>query len=183
MMMMMKMNCFCEWLIDQKRLSLFPAGIIVKDSYHIKSSKCREQLLNVHKTHFRLCRIKLRSNDTHFTKAHVIIIANHISDKLISTKLFRLNEMLRLQIVGNKAKEWIWERVFQENKARQIFRKTNISYPLIRTRSCAYQGVRNVHFSENLAHFVFLKHPFWDSPFYLITNEVHNLIGLIPFSL
>ena len=24
--------------------------------------------------------------------------------------------------------------VFQENKARQIFRKTNISYPLIRTR-------------------------------------------------
>ena len=26
------------------------------------------------------------------------------------------------------------KRVFQENKARQIFQKTNISYPLIRTR-------------------------------------------------
>ena len=25
--------------------------------------------------------------------------------------------------------------MFQENKARQIFRKTNISYPLIRTRA------------------------------------------------
>ena len=25
---------------------------------------------------------------------------------------------------------------------------------------CAYQGVRNVPFSENLACFVFLKHPF-----------------------
>ena len=38
-------------------------------------------------------------------------------------------------IVGNKAKEWISEQVFQQNKARQIFRKTNISYPLIRTRT------------------------------------------------
>ena len=33
---------------------------------------------------------------------------------------------------------------------RNIFRKTNISNPLIRTRACAYQGVRNVSFSENL---------------------------------
>ena len=27
--------------------------------------------------------------------------------------------------------------------------KTNISYPLIGTRTCAYRGVRNVSFSEN----------------------------------
>ena len=26
---------------------------------------------------------------------------------------------------------------------RKIFRKTNISYPLIRTHTCAHQGVRN----------------------------------------
>ena len=30
----------------------------------------------------------------------------------------------------------------------KIFRKTNISYPLTHTRTCAYQGVRNVSFSE-----------------------------------
>ena len=35
---------------------------------------------------------------------------------------------------------------------RKIFRKTNISYSLIRTRSCVYQEVRNVSFSENFAH-------------------------------
>ena len=35
---------------------------------------------------------------------------------------------------------------------RKIFRKTNISNPLIRTHSCAYQGVRNVSFSENFAY-------------------------------
>ena len=29
----------------------------------------------------------------------------------------------------------------------------------------------HVRFSENLACFVFLKHPFWDSPFCLITDE------------
>ena len=73
--------------------------------------------------------------------------------------------------VGNKAKVWISERVFQENKVRQIFRKTNISYPLIRTRTCVYPGVRNVRFSENLACFVFLKHPFRDSPFCVITDD------------
>ena len=37
-------------------------------------------------------------------------------------------------MVGNKAKGRISKRVFHENKARQIFRKTNIFYPLIRTR-------------------------------------------------
>ena len=70
------------------------------------------------------------------------------------------------QIVGYKPKGWISKRVFRENKTCQIFRKTNIS------RTCAYQRVRNVRFSENLTCFVFLKHPFWDLPFCLITNEI-----------
>ena len=34
----------------------------------------------------------------------------------------------------------------------QNFPKTSISYPLIRTHTCAYQGVRNVSFSENFAY-------------------------------
>ena len=72
--------------------------------------------------------------------------------------------------MGNKAKGRISKRVLQENKARQTFRKTNISYPLICTRRCAYHGVRNVCFSKNLACFVFLEHPFWNSPFCLITD-------------
>ena len=36
--------------------------------------------------------------------------------------------------------------------ARKIFQKTNISNPLIRTRTCAFLGVRNVSFSENFAY-------------------------------
>ena len=34
-----------------------------------------------------------------------------------------------------------------------------------------YKWVRNVRFSENLAYFVFLKHPFRDTPFGLIIDE------------
>ena len=79
---------------------------------------------------------------------------------------------MKLDIVGNKAKGRISKRVFQEVKARQIFRKMNISYPLIRTRT--YQGVRNVRFSESLACFVFLKHPLSYSPFCLITDDTRT---------
>ena len=44
----------------------------------------------------------------------------------------------------------------QENKERQIFRKTSLTYPLIRTCTCAYWGVRNASFTEDLASFVLL---------------------------
>ena len=67
---------------------------------------------------------------------------------------------LSLYLVDKKAKWRISKQVFQENKSRQIFRKTNISYPLVRKGTCAYQGLRNVCFSENLACFLFLKHSF-----------------------
>ena len=53
-----------------------------------------------------------------------------------------------MRFVGNKAKGRLFKQVLQENKARQIFQKTNISHPLIRTN--------RVRFSENLARFVFL---------------------------
>ena len=50
------------------------------------------------------------------------------------------------KFVGNNTKEQISKRVFQENKARQIFRKTNISYPMILTRTFASQGVKKCSF-------------------------------------
>ena len=71
-------------------------------------------------------------------------------------------------------KRWISKRVLHRNKACQIFWKTITSYPppLICTYTCAYQGVRNIHFSGNFVCFVFLKHPFWDSPFCLINEKL-----------
>ena len=40
-----------------------------------------------------------------------------------------------------------------------------------KAHTCASSGVRNVRFSENLTCFVFMKHPFWDSLFCLITDD------------
>ena len=75
--------------------------------------------------------------------------------------------MVLTYFVSNKPKGRISKPVFQENKAHQIF------------RTCAYQGVRNVCFSENSVSFVFLKHLFWDSLFCLITDEFRRA-GYIP---
>ena len=47
-------------------------------------------------------------------------------------------ELIRL----NKAKGHISRRRKQRNKACQVFRKTNISYPLIHPRTCSYQALR-----------------------------------------
>ena len=57
-------------------------------------------------------------------------------------------------------------------KQAKFSEKKNISYPLICTRACTYQRVRNISFSENLGRFVFLLPPSWDSPFCLITDEL-----------
>ena len=89
--------------------------------------------------------------------------------KSLNMKLWFFQVLLS-SVISQKFR--ISKRVFQEKKARQIFRKTNISYPLIRTRTCAHQRLRNCGFSENLACFVFLKHPFWDSPLFVITDVV-----------
>ena len=51
------------------------------------------------------------------------------------------------------------------------FPKNEHFLPPDRQCTCARQRLRNVCFSGNLACFVFLKDPFWDSPFWLITDD------------
>ena len=81
------------------------------------------------------------------------------------------------QFFGNKAKWWISKRVFQENKARQNFRKMNISYPLIRTCTYEYQGVRNVDFFWKFGVLCFLETPvlrFTVLPYYRRVSQLKN---------
>ena len=61
---------------------------------------------------------------------------------------------------------------FKKTKHAKFSEKRKFLTPLSRTRTCVYQGVRNVCFSENLACFVFLKHPFWGMPFCLINDDI-----------
>ena len=55
---------------------------------------------------------------------------------------------------------------FKETKHSKFFEKWTFLTPWY-----AYQGLRNVCFSENLACFLLLKHPFWDSLFCLINDQ------------
>ena len=57
---------------------------------------------------------------------------------------------------------------------RKVFQKTNISNPLIRTRTGAYQGVGNVSFSENLRMYLM------DDPLCKITPATEPFISEAP---
>ena len=64
--------------------------------------------------------------------------------------------VIRRQIVSNKTDRRISKRWLQENKARQLFQENeDFLTPVMRRRTCAYLGFGNVHFSENVACFVF----------------------------
>ena len=70
--------------------------------------------------------------------------------------------MEELKLVGNTAKGRISKWAFRENKARQTFRKTKISYPLICTRTCAYvcvSGGKKCSFFEKFDVLCFLEIP------------------------
>ena len=62
-------------------------------------------------------------------------------------------------IVSNKAKRKFQNRCHKKTKQAKFFRKTNISYPQIRTRTCTYQEVRKFPFSEKFGLLCFLVTP------------------------
>ena len=63
---------------------------------------------------------------------------------------------------------------------RRIFRKTNISNPLIRTRTCVYQGVKNVSFSENFAYVRWLSLPYLFLLCQSTISLVFYVLSLVP---
>ena len=68
---------------------------------------------------------------------------------------------LQFDNVGNKAKRRISNLVFQESKAHQNFRKTNISYPPIHTHHMyvCVSGGKKCLFFGNFGVFCFLETP------------------------
>ena len=65
----------------------------------------------------------------------------------------------------------LWHSRNSRNSGTQDTRKLTLTCQINGGRGGLSWGVRNVRFLENLACFVYLKHPFWDSPFCLITDE------------
>ena len=60
---------------------------------------------------------------------------------------------------------------YKKTKQAKFSEKQTFFNPLIRTRTCAYQGVRNVRFSEKLAYFIFLWHRFEIRSFALLPTN------------
>ena len=83
------------------------------------------------------------------------------------------------KFVGNKAKGESQSGCFKKTKHAKFSEKRTFVTPWYAyVRTCTYHRVRNVCFLENLACFIFLKQPFWDSPFCLITDELAPSLGV-----
>ena len=67
---------------------------------------------------------------------------------------------------------------FKKTKQCQIFQKTNISHPLTRTHTSAYQGVRNVRFSEIWLAFFSWNTRFEIRPFVLLPTNYSNVVTM-----
>ena len=68
---------------------------------------------------------------------------------ITSLNLFFVTEYVKTRSYGSTGPLGVGLSIKYVHK---IFQKTNISNPLIRTRTCAYQGVRNVIFTEYFAY-------------------------------
>ena len=63
---------------------------------------------------------------------------------------------------------------FKKTKHAKMFRKTNISYSVLDTETyLCLSGGKNVRFLKNIVWFVYLKHPFWNSLFWFITDDMY----------
>ena len=103
---------------------------------------------------------------SHLYQVFIIIIRSEIFTSFILMAAKIIQEKTKYefyrkqQVVGNMTNGKISKRVLQENKARQVFRKTNISYPLIQTRGCVcVKGVRSIRFFRNFGKLCFLGTP------------------------
>ena len=92
------------------------------------------------------------------------------------------HKILHEQLVGSKAKGES-QNGGNKNTKHAKFSEKYVYVSEGKIRTCAYQGVKNVRFSENLARFVFLLPPFWDSSFCHITDElivINISLSLVP---
>ena len=75
-------------------------------------------------------------------------------------------------VVRQKGKSQNW--CFKKTKHVKFSKKLTFLTPWYAHARCVCRNPSYIHvnFSENLAYFVFLKHPFWVSPFCLITDDL-----------
>ena len=113
--------------------------------------------LNIRKTCAKFCNIGL-TNAHHPCHCNTARFFWEVTAVKIAVTLLEMEEK-----VGNKSKGRILNQFFKKTKHVKSSEKRT------------FLTQRNARFSENLACFVFLKHPFWDALFCLITGENNKI--------
>ena len=90
----------------------------------------------------------------------------HLKARQISRKIWETRKVF-LMLLSALCDNQYWSFIV----CNQIILE-NVSFFGDKENLKTYQTVRNVSFSENLACFVFLWQPFWDSVFCLITDDI-----------
>ena len=117
----------------------------------------------------RLCLIDLALKKVKFSCLFVFFVFYFVKSDQRSFHYFCF-QISSFSVITQKGESQ--NECFKKTKnAKFSEKRTFLTTWYAHVRTCAYLGVRNVRFSENLAWFVFLKHPFWHLPFCLITEE------------
>ena len=108
-----------------------PLSKLIKVSIKLNSfpEECKTEKLKLF--HKKVPKLILKIIDRYLTYLNISYICGRLGSNYI---------------VGNQANEWISKRLLQENKARQISEKTNISLFWNHTYVRVYQGVKTVTF-------------------------------------
>ena len=123
--------------------SLNNAKTIARKQKYVLNSKLTMQVYRHYLWHFSLLGLNLFNLCLQIYLYCSTIPLKRLPLVLIKRKTLRLDHY---QHVGNKVKGWISKRVFQENKARQIFSKNEHFLP----PECAYQELRDVCFFRKI---------------------------------
>ena len=92
---------------------------------------------------------------------------------LLSFTFLILNHVTMAFIEGNKTKGESQNGCFKKTKAKFSKKNEHLLLPDTHKYVCV-SGGKKCSFSENLACLVFLKNPFWDSTFCLITDDIQG---------
>ena len=137
------LNLWCDRRYFEPYESLNTAKTIARKQNYVLNSTLTMQVYRHYLWHFSLLGLNLFNLYLQIYLYCSTIPLKRLPLVLIKRKTLRPDHY---QHVGNKAKEWISKRMFQENKARQIFWKNEHFLP----PEGAYQGLRDVCFFRKI---------------------------------
>ena len=150
------------WLIDYLKSQIKYANInepILRNGFFGKHGKWLLFSCSVHRSSQSLvfCYNDVCKNFAKFAGKHKcwILSLTKLQAFICFVQHLRMSFSER-QFIGYKAKRRISKRGFQENKTCQIFRKTSIYYPLIRT-TYLFTGGKKCSFFGKFGMFCFLE--------------------------